>query len=1740
MRFALSFMVFMLAATSNFAQQRAPKAFHRDDLVLQAARFEQQLLKDFVNVKVTQKADELIKDAALLISKDEPRKALDLAQRAAIVAPNTSQPYRVIARAAMAIMPRDDNEKAALQNKALASAYVGYQKADTPSDESLSLSFLAQSYEARANYRQAINLFRLAIALETRPELIKRYEELRDKHGFRLLSNNVLTDQTTPSACFNFSENLKANLDYTAFVTITGVKSDFAVTSQNKQLCVEGLKHGERYSIIFKQGFPSSLDDEPLRKAQEHVVYVRDRKPTMRFTGRNYVLPSIGQLGIPLVSINAPKINLTLMRINDRNLVHSVQENEFLAQIEGYKQKNIIEEKGEKLWQGFVEVKADLNRETTTAIPLQDQMKDLKPGLYILTAKPFTEEKVSDGEEDYNEFATQWFIISDFGITSFNGNDGAHVLVKSLANATGISNATVRLIAKNNEVLGTVQTNAMGYAKFDEGLSKGKGGLAPSLVVVSSKDDYAFLDLKQTAFDFSSRGLKGRVTPDKLDAFITTERGVYRGGETVYISSLLRDAKSNAVAGLPLTLIIKRPDGVEQLRQVVNDQGQGGRSHAFALLRGASSGTWRVRIHLDPKLEAIGETTFLVEDYVPEKLDLSLSSTSPNLVAGKDGQVEMNVKHLYGAPASDLSLEGSITIKPSQGALPNLKGFEFGITDEKADTKTSEIEGLGKTDANGKAFATISTSPNLQSRPYEAEVVLSAGEAGGRFIARTITMPILPVNPVLAVKKNFKDGELQAGQAASFDLVYANLLGQMLAKDNVEWRLSKITRSYQWYYAEGKWNYESNKQSRRVADGKINLTANVSKISAPIEWGTYRLELLGKDTETAIVFNVGEELERSGDAPDMVDVTLDKSEINAGQKVKVNIASRFNGKATLALMGDKLQILREIDVTDKGTTVEVEVTAQWNTSNWLVVLTHRPLDIEAKRQPARAVGLAHIAVNKQARSIEVMIDAPATITPRQTLKVPVKVQAQAGEELYMTLAAVDVGILNLTRFQAPDPRNHYFGARLPGFETRDLYGFLIDGQQGQKGVLRQGGDGIASKGTDGDVPNTPPMTFFSGVVKVGEGGVVNHSITIPAFNGTLRLMAMVWSKERVGNASKDIVSRDAVVMQSSLPRFLSQGDETRLHVDLNNIDGISGEYTLNIAPSGGITMRPADTRRIVKLAKGEKLSVNIPFIAAGVGIAKFDIRLTAPNYEVSESLSLPINPANVLVTRRFIRNLEGEGGKITLTSDLVSDFVKGTTRVSLSISPQVLLDVPNLVSQLTLYPYGCTEQTVSGAMPMLYLSQLGLGRPLLSEEENKERVNGAISRVLARQASNGSFGLWSVPSNEEDGDLWLDSFVADFLIRAKEKGYIVPHIGLELVLNRLRNKLVNASDFTPNEANGLAYSAYVLARSGRAVMGDLRYMADTRINTFSSALARGQIGAALSMLGDKLRGKVTFENAIRLVQTTRDNDISRPDYGSLLRDSAGILTLVQETGGDADQISRLAKVIESSRGVRGTSTQENVWMVLAAQAFVRDTQAMSLVVNNEPMTGAFARTVSGDFLADQPLSVTNAARLPLKAALSITGVPLKPEPALSQGFTIERQIVNLRGEKVEATQLKLNQRYIVILRAFERQPRYGRVMISDPIPAGLEIENVKLTQGAGLEGYSWLNLNEKPVHFEVKDDRFQAAFDRAEGQSQQFSVAYMVRAGTPGKFADPATLVEDMYRPDRMARTGFGVMNIVP
>jgi len=1723
--------------TESLERQRQDEltVFLAPDYVDEARRFAVNL--DATFSPGVRSYTELLRAAANARSEGNLELAANLYGAALALADEDTKTWLEFGRTTILRQSEDFSVRNEIRTRATSAAINAYLRSNNDATSAAALVLLGGALELRQIWRPAIKAYRASLALVEDAQVRASLDQLVAEHGFRILRQEVDVTSEAPRICVVFSDPLPVTQPGLAdFVTAEG--AGLAIEPEGNQICVDGVVFGNRYRIQVRAGLPA-LDGEVLQNTAVLDVFVPDRPAWAGFAGAAYVLPAGPEPTIPIQSINTDLVEAEIYRIGDRSLAFALREGVFLSQLESYRAAEIAANSGELIWTGTIEIDPVQNEMVTTAIPVTEALGDQEPGVYVITAR------LPDAQLDYWEpDATQWFVISDLGLTTLTASDGLHAVVRSLATAEPMAGVAVRLIARNNEILGEAVTDDMGYVRFAPGLARGTGGLSPQLIVAETDGgDYAFLDVTRAPFDLTDRGVEGRPAPETIDAYLRTERGVYRPGELVFATALVRDDTAHAVTDLPLTMVVERPDGVEHIRELISDEGLGGYFYTLSLRPDAMRGSWRLRLYADPDGRPIAEESFLVEDFIPERLEFEINTDAEAFDLAGPNVLGIAARYLYGAPASGLTVTGDIAVSPAS-TLAAYPGYRFGRGDDTMQRILEPIDDAPQTDENGNAEITVflpDTPPT--TRLLTGEALLRITDTSGRAVERTLTLPVMLDGPRIGVRPLFEDFGVPEGGTAEFDVIAIDAGAQRMAMDGVEWELLRLSTTYQWYNTNGVWQWEAITTSQRMSSGEIDIAGGApARIEAPVDWGRYRLVLTSSGagaTSTTIDFSAGWYVANVGtDTPDVLAVALDRPAYQIGDTAELRLDPQFAGVAQIAVLDNRVISMMMVEVPEEGTTVELPVTEEWGAGAYVTATLYQPMDLNVGRMPARALGLTWATVDPGERVLDIAIDLPVESEPRGPLTIPIAItNLEPGTEAYVAVAAVDVGILNLTNYQPPAPDDWYFAQRRLGTEIRDLYGNLIDTTQGALGRIRSGGDGGAVR-LGAPPPTEELVAFHSGIVRVDANGRATVSFDMPDFNGTVRVMAEAWTEDGVGHAVEDVFVRDPVVVNASLPPFLHFGDSSRLLVEIDNISGPAGAYRLLVDADQGIGIPAGSTEFELTLAEEERSTLVVPITGDGFGDFEIRVTLLMPDgTALPKNLVLGVRPPGLEVTTVNHLEIPPNGGVLTLRAEAFSGLVRGTGSLAISAGGAARLDVVGILDALDRYPYGCSEQTTSRALPLLYLNDVAASVGIGADTGIAARIENAIASLLAKQTSSGSFGLWGPYIG---GDLWLDAYITDFLTRAVAAGYEVPELALTIALDNLANRIAFASDFS-NGGEDIAYSLYVLARNGRASIGDLRYYAEVKINDFGSALAQAQIGAALALYGDRNRAAAAFDTALNRLGAAADRPGSwREDYGTNLRDLAAILALAAENEiASVDTIDLADRLADLRDGRRYTSTQEDAWTLMAAAALIAEAVDAGLSFNGEELDGPLFERVFDTDLDAGPMQIVNNGDAPVPAVIAVTGIPTVPPPAGGEGYTIERRYYTPDGTLVDPSTAAQNDRFVVAITVTATEERAAQLLVVDPLPAGFEIENPNLSLSGDVDRYPWLDAEGFIDHTEARTDRFVAALYRWESAPLQFTVAYTVRAVSPGVFVHPGAVVEDMYRPERRANTAAGTVEVV-
>jgi len=1555
--------------------------------------------------------------------------------------------------------------------------------------------------------------------------------------AFRRLE--IDTSKPEAEACFVFTRDLDASGkthygDYLAIDPATKTAGHVV----DSRYCVSGLSFNTTYTVTLKAGLPDAAGDK-LVEDETVPVELRDKPSVVRFSG-GIILPRDNAEGVPVTSVNIAKLRLKLIRVGDRLLSQIESGVVDQTSLYSWKDNDLENSQGKLVWSGTMDVNVVKNDNVVTLIPINAILKDKKPGAYVLLAMDAAKKTDSDDYYESDDIAAQWVIDSDIALTTFKGANGMSVFARSYASAKPLSGVKLTLVARDNNELASVTTDSSGRADFDQGLMTATGGEEPVVVMAYAGDDFSFIDLRRPAFDLTDRGVGGRETPGPIDAFLYTERGIYRPGETVQASAMLRDRVAAAVSA-PLTLIATRPDGLEFARITVPGASlaAGLATWPLKLSKTAPHGRWQIAAYVDTSKNApaVGRVQFDVQDFVPQKLKVTLTPVTKVAHPNSDIVVRAETRFLYGAPGSGLSGDGEARIVSDPTPFVDYQDWQFG----RVDDTFSDIDitmNVPQSDPAGvtEARATIGDLPDT-TLPLKAMIKLSIHEPGGRTTSKTVDIPVRTRDVLIGIRPDFDGYSIPENTRATFQAIALNGDGKRIALSGLTYSWTKVETSYQWFQDNGKWKYKSVTRDRLITSGSMSLgTGAPPKLSQILPWGDYRLTITDPKSGAASSYSFwsGWAAEAANDRPDRIPVAADKQSYRAGETAKVTIKPTTDGKALVVVAGDRIFSSQLVDAPASGATINVPVSADWGPGAYVLVTQYKPLNQATGREPVRSIGLVWLQLDNSPRTLTATIGGPSKITPRQHIVIPVTVKGlDSGEDAYLTLAAVDEGILQLTDYKSPDPNSWYFGKRRLGVDMRDDYGRLIKAEKGAVGSLREGGDSFGGRSLS--VVPIKTVALFSGLVKVGAGGVANVPLDIPDFNGELRMMVVAVAKDKLGHADRPLTVRDPVVADLVLPRFLAPGDHALAALNINNVEGKGGNYTAVVTASAPLMLNASATVTR-SINTGQRILVPVEVGSSGIGVSNVTLKVTGPGgFNVSHDWQIESRAPQLDVVRDDIVAF-APGQSYTANRSLVADIIPGTQSVSLTVSSaHGFNNVPGLLKWLDKYPYGCIEQTTSRAMPLLVFNDLADLAGLPRDKALHDREQQAIDAVLDMQNYAGNFGMWG-PG--DDAEPWISVFALDFLYQAKQKGFVVPNDALK----RGAGWLKNASTSDSNDDATRAYAFYVLARIGQVNISDLRYFADTRVGEMNNAIAAALTGAAAAEVGDRSRTTFGFERARKILAEADPSHYSDADYGSLLRDVAGSTALAAESG-EAQLIPAfLAKSDQIDMRLNATTTQEKAWMLRAAYELTRQRTPLNILVNGKPAmprAGAIRLAPSyGQLTAG--LTLVNKGDAAVWRTVSVQGTPALPLPPSANGLTLNKSVWTMAGTPADLGNIHQNDRVVIELSGQMPNNYYHQMGVIDLLPAGLEIE-LKL---AGDDGkpYPWLGGDLADMRSsDARDDRYVGAFDigseyhstdsKKPEPQPVFRVAYIARAVTTGIFVMPAGVVEDMYAPAIIART---------
>jgi uncharacterized protein YfaS (alpha-2-macroglobulin family) len=1553
-----------------------------------------------------------------------------------------------------------------------------------------------------------------------------------------------------------FSRPLVSSQDFDALLVVKDangavVKGSWVLDDKGLVLRFPSVEAAKDYEVTLKAGL-SAADGTRLGKDDTRKVHTGELDPAVGFASQGSVLPARESRGLPVVSINVPEVDVEFLRVSEKQLP------KFFAEYQRGGRRgswDLDSEYGDSTPLGKLAEPVYLNRfvlggkpneRVLTYLPIQDIRELQDPGLYFAVMKRTG--------KFAGEFETAFFTVSDIGLHTRAYKDKLFVHTASLQDGSATGSVELKVLDARGEAVLAGKTDGNGNALLNYTLDAGH------VLVATRGKDVSMLPFNQPALDLSEFAVAGREQA-WFDVFAWSGRDLYRPGETVRISALLRDNDGRPVpapkqgGGQPVFLRLKQPDGKVFRETRLQPGAQGYFSFEQAIPTEAPTGRWQVEFRTDPaSKEAVQGMTLRIEEFLPERMKLDLDAAQPVLKPGEALKLKATAAYLYGAPASGNRFTAKLAVAIEQHPLDQLPGYFFGDPTMELPKDAKDIIDTTLPE-NGVLQEDIALPAEAKPRsPIAAIVSGSVYETGGRTVNRTLKRVLWPANALVGIRPLFDDKDgADANANAGFEVVRVDAGGKPQPGKGLKATLVRELRDYHWNYDEdGGWDYDFTRRFENKDTRTLDVGAGASKIDFPVEWGEYRLDVFDPATglTTRYPFRAGwswDDQNRGLDArPDKVKLALDRTGYRAGDTLKVTVTPPHAGKGLLMVESDRMLYVQAIDAKP-GSTFSIPVTKDWERHDvYVTALVFRGGSAPSKITPARAVGVAHVPMDRRDRRVAVGLSVPKQMRPEQNLPVTVSVPELAGQLAHVTVSAVDVGILNITRFPVPDANAQFFAQRRFGVDAYDIYGRVIESFEGGSAKIRFGGDMALSALPQAKRPTSRVQTvdLFSGPVKLDGKGNARVALKVPDFNGTLRVSALVYSDTRYGNRDRETVVRAPIVAEASLPRVLAPGDRSTVTLDVQNFTGKAGVFKVTVNGEGPLDI--GEGSRTTDLAVDAKRTLTFPVTAdEGYTTAKVRVRVEGNGFKVDRRYDVPVRAGWPTVLRSRTQVLDSLT-PVEMGAGFADGLMPGSVTARMTVSALPPIPFASALKGALEYPYGCAEQTTSKGYAALELDDATakmLGIDGLDAKKRRERMEGAFGRLASMQVSNGHFSMWGDDDYVNPG---LTPYITEFLLDAREGGFAVPDAVLQKALTRLNEDLLagGAQFYGYDRRDHLkfanqAYAGYVLARVNRAPLGTLRALYDNERGKSLTGLPLVHLGIALSLQGDKTRGAKAITEGFA---KTGDRPEYLGDYGTKLRDDALMIALVHERRLAKPEFDRraisLGRELDARRnsGWLWLSTQEQVALARLGKALMVDQKKL---VSGQWSIGGDAEAVAPVRLFGRSVDYAALARglrfvpegsPPLYASLDVAGIPRSAPAPDNRQIGIERRYYTTDGKEWKGGTLKEGEALIVRV-GITANVAMPDALFTDLLPAGLEIENFNLG-----DAKQWAEVVADGIaisdrgsaadvkHEEFRDDRYVAALKLDRGDTAK--VFYLVRAVTPGTYTVPPSLVEDMYRPD--------------
>ncbi len=1616
------------------------------------------------------------------------------------------------------------------------------------------------------------------------------------QNEYRVVNASVVNDDE-PRVEIVFSDPLLEMQDLTGLVQVIGTDLPDAVINGHILSIYKSDAAESTTTLSLSPGILNAKG-KSLEKGGSFTVSYDDPKPDVRFPGGGVILPSDNGMIVPFEAVSLKKVDVQITKIFENNIPQFLQNNELDGSGSLKQVGKIIAIKSipletahissRKKYSGYAlnlneliktepgaiyrvelsfqqsyatcECLDENSSEDLQSVQAKPNFRELnKPGYYGGDYAYYEDYEGDDYNESYDwrernnpcsatyymdhRAASRNILSSNIGLLAKSGADGSWQFISTnILTAEPLAGVDLKILDYQQQQIATLKTDRDGFAFL-----KSSPDDEPFLLLASQGKHKGYLKLNSSsALSTSQFEVSGEEIKEGLKGFLYAERGVWRPGDTLFINLMLEVPDATKSAAQPIIFEILNSRGQRIKKEIqVYDPEKVIYSFPVATNPEAPTGNYSAQVSIG---STVFQKSFKVETIQPNRLKIDFNFPETTLRASQaTTSVPLRATWLHGSPAANLRANVAVTLSASTTSFPAFKDYIF--DDPSRTTSTEEVtvfDGL----LNDQGETTI--NPMIRSSQQapgqlKADFTVRVFEQGGGFSIDRFSIPYLPYTSFAGIKTPEGEGWaniLSSDKQHTLDLACVDDRGKGIAGRTLTVNFYKT--SYEWWWQRnGNINdYYNAEYAVAARTGKVTTNAS-GKASFNFsfnedELATYLVrvcdETSGHCTGTTIYIDDDSWMSRTTTKTQNArDITLksDKEKYTTGESIKLSFPSPADSKALLSIEdGSHVLESRWINTTQGQTEITFKAKPEYAPNVYAHITVLQPHQ-HANELPLRMYGVLPVYVEDPSTRLEPIISSPEIVRPETVLNIGVK--EKSGQEMEYTIALVDDGLLDLTRYKTPDPWSSFYAKEALGVVSWDLFDDVIGAYAGAfESIVTIGGDAeLDGKKKSAKANRFKPMVRFIGPFKLKKGGSASHKIAIPSYFGSARIMVIAGNpKHAYGSAEKKITIRKPLMVLTTLPRVVSPGETIQLPINIFALDKSIKNVNITCSPNAFFKINGVAKKTITMRSPGESLEEFELKVVNTTGIGKVKVTVSSGNEIASAETEIEIRSPNVPITD--VTEILLKPGEIW-KGDIQANGIAGSREASIELSGMPAINLSKRLKELTAYPHGCLEQTTSAAFPQIYLSNL----VDLSEKDQKrtaDHVRAAIKKIGYFQLGNGGMAYWPGASQADE---WSTSYVGHFLVEAQHAGYPVSSSVLKGWKNfqKVTAKLWKPTLNSFNRDQVQAYRLYTLSLAGSPEMGAMNRMREiknlspqSRWHLAGAYELAGQHETALAML--KLLPKVFTESDVY-------------SFGSIQRDEALVLLTLSEVGMEQEAMKMARKVAMNLGNNSWMSTQTTAWSLVAIakqnknpksgkrlDAEVTCSNKLQKISGNKPLVEV---PVTLDVYGKSNVIIKNTNKTALYVRLIRRGIPGSDKIITQQnnGLAMNIQYNDMTGRALDPSSIPQGTDFTLTVSVNNptSSTSYSDLAFSLLFASGWEFNNTRVNDVANAQEASNFDYQD------IRDDRVQTYFQLSSRDSKVFKFKF--NASYTGTFYLPSFLVESMYDNTIYARTASSWVRVL-